>query len=64
MAIGFRRSSTYCAHDFLPRVDGTTSLRDRAGHLTEEEKAGLMRRTLSVAMTRARGASWTGQVRG
>jgi superfamily I DNA/RNA helicase len=50
------------AHVFLPQVDRTTLLHTGAGRLARDEKAELMRRTLYVAMTRARDTLWTGHV--
>ncbi|MCW2715113.1 MAG: pcrA, partial [Frankiales bacterium] len=50
------------AHVFLPQVDRTTQLLTGAGKSAEQEKAELLRRTLYVAMTRARDTLWVGKV--
>ena len=49
-------------HVFLPLVNRTSLLLTGAGKLAEEEKAELLRRTLYVAMTRARDTLWVGRV--
>jgi hypothetical protein len=49
-------------HVFLPLVNRTSQLLTGAGKLAEEEKAELLRRTLYVAMTRARDTLWVGRV--
>ena len=58
----FRSKGMEYAHVFLPQVNRTTLLHTGAGQLAQHEKAELMRRTLYVAMTRARDTLWTGQV--
>jgi superfamily I DNA/RNA helicase len=58
----FRSKGMEYAHVFLPQIDRTMMLHTGAGHLDRDEKAELMRRTLYVAMTRARDTLWTGQV--
>ena len=60
----FRSKGMEYAHVFLPQVNRTTLLHTGAGQLARDEKAELMRRTLYVAMTRARDTLWTGQVSG
>jgi len=58
----FRSKGMEYAHVFLPQIDRTTLLHTGAGQLARDEKAELLRRTLYVAMTRARDTLWTGQV--
>jgi superfamily I DNA/RNA helicase len=58
----FRSKGMEYAHVFLPQIDRTTMLHTGAGQLARDEKAELMRRTLYVAMTRARDTLWTGQL--
>lgn len=58
----FRSKGMEYAHVLLPQIDRTTLLHTGAGKLAQDEKAELMRRTLYVAMTRARDMLWTGQV--
>lgn len=49
-------------HVFLPQIDRRTRLLTGGGAQAEVEKAELLRRTLYVAMTRARDTLWTGQL--
>ncbi len=58
----FRSKGMKYAHVFLPQIDRTTLLPTGGGQLAQDEKAELMRRTVYVAMTRARDTLWTGQV--
>ncbi len=58
----FRSKGMEYAHVFLPQIDRTTMLHTGAGQLARDQKAELMRRTLYVAMTRARDTLWTGQL--
>ncbi len=60
----FRSKGMEFAHVFLPQVDRPTMLLTGAGATAQEEKAELLRRTLYVAMTRARDTLWVGRVRG
>jgi superfamily I DNA/RNA helicase len=59
----FRSKGMEYAHVFLPQVNRTTMLHTGSGQLAQDEKAELMRRTLYVAMTRARDTLWVGEVR-
>lgn len=58
----FRSKGMEFAHVFLPQVDRQTMLLTGAGALAQQEKAELLRRTLYVAMTRARDTLWAGRV--
>lgn len=58
----FRSKGMEYAHVFLPQINRTTLLHTSAGQLAQDEKAELVRRTLYVAMTRARDTLWTGQI--
>lgn len=59
----FRSKGMEFPHVFLPQVDKTTLLLTGAGAKAQDEKAELLRRTLYVAMTRARDTLWVGRVR-
>ncbi len=58
----YRSKGMEYAHVFLPQINRTTMLHTGAGQLARDEKAELMRRTLYVAMTRARDTLWVGEV--
>jgi hypothetical protein len=58
----FRSKGMEFAHVFLPQVDRQTMLLTGAGPEARDEKAELSRRTLYVAMTRARDTLWVGRV--
>lgn len=58
----FRAKGMEFAHVFLPQVDRPTVLLTGAGEPAQQEKAELLRRTLYVAMTRARDTLWVGRV--
>ncbi len=58
----FRSKGMEFGHVFLPHVDRATRLLTGAGPSAEQEKAELLRRTLYVAMTRARDTLWVGRV--
>lgn len=60
----FRSKGMEFPHVFLPQVDRSTMLLTGAGEQAEQEKAELLRRTLYVAMTRARDTLWVGRVAG
>lgn len=57
-----RSKGTEFRHVFLPQIDRRTLLLTGGGAQAEAEKAELLRRTLYVAMTRARDTLWTGQL--
>lgn len=58
----FRSKGMEFRHVFLPQVDRSTMLLTGAGEQARQEKAELMRRTLYVAMTRARDTLWVGRL--
>ena len=58
----FRSKGMEFRHVFLPQVDRRTMLLTGAGELAQLEKAELLRRTLYVAITRARDTLWVGRV--
>lgn len=58
----FRSKGMEFAHVFLPQVDRQTMLLTGGGEMARSEKAELLRRTLYVAMTRARDTLWVGRV--
>jgi hypothetical protein len=58
----FRSKGMEFSHVFLPQVDRPTRLLTGAGPSAELEKAELLRRTLYVAMTRARDTLWVGRI--
>ncbi|HEU0103303.1 MAG TPA: UvrD-helicase domain-containing protein [Mycobacteriales bacterium] len=62
MATWFRCKGMEFGHVLVPQVDRRTRLLTGAGRAAEAEKGELLRRTLYVAMTRARDALWTGSV--
>jgi superfamily I DNA/RNA helicase len=57
----FRSKGMEFSHVFLPQVDRPTMLLTGADELAQQEKAELLRRTLYVAMTRARDTLWVGR---
>lgn len=59
----FRSKGLEWPHVFLPQSDRETMLLTGAGVAARAEKAALLRRTLYVAMTRARDTLWVGTVR-
>jgi len=59
----FRSKGLEWPHVFLPQSDRETLLLTGAGETARAEKALLLRRTLYVAMTRARDTLWVGQLR-
>ena len=58
----FRSKGMEFPHVFLPQADRSTMLLTGAGEQARQEKAELMRRTLYVAMTRARDTLWIGRL--
>lgn len=58
----FRSKGMEFPHVFLPQADRSTLLLTGSGEQARQEKAELMRRTLYVAMTRARDTLWVGRL--
>jgi hypothetical protein len=60
----FRSKGMEFPHVLLPQADRNTMLLSGAGQQARQEKAELLRRTLYVAMTRARDTLWIGRLDG